>query len=126
MTTFELNAQCNKTVKELEALSLMDTTKFKAYAMKNGIEFTNRTEDFIEYHCSNEKSTKFIIKFTDPKWFQYEFVEKEWYDSYFTQLREREYNIVQEDYGQRFASKAFYFQIVATDEGFYMVRIDKK
>jgi|ERR1035437_1576720 hypothetical protein len=125
-TSLQLKAQCNKSVKELEQLSLMDTTQFKAYAMKHDIEFTNRNEEFLEYHCSKEKSTKFIIKFTSPKWFQYEFVEKTWYDSYFKQLRERGYNIVEEDYGQRFASKTFSFEIIATDGGFYEVMIHKK
>ena len=126
MTTFELNAQCNKTVKELEALSLMDTTQFKAYAMKHGIEITYRNEEFIEFHCSKEKSTKFIIKLTSPKWFTYEFVEKAWYDAIFIQLRERGYNIVKEDYGQTFESKTFSFEIIATDGDFYEVMLHKK
>lgn len=125
-TSLHLQAQCNKSVKELEQLCLMDTTKFKAYAMKNGIEFTNRTEDYIEYHCSKEKSTKYFIKFTPTKWFQFEFTDKTWLDSLYKQLRERDYNIIEKENHQRFASKTFFLQIIANDDGYYVVVISKK
>jgi hypothetical protein len=124
--TPQLKAQCNKTAKELEQLSLMDTTKFKAYAMKHGIDFDNRNEDFLEFHCGNYKSTKFIIKYTTPKWFQYEFVDTAQYFSIYKQLRDRGYNIIAEDLGQTYASKTFSFEIIATDGGFYEIMIRKR